>query len=92
MKNNILLSAIINTLCRALTLFGLLSIALPSAVYAHRRASNEVDACNILVGHERVHFTAYTPSLSNDKEYCQSIPHLGATNLDLAMKAKACVI
>jgi hypothetical protein len=57
-----------------------LTIALPSAVYAHRGASNEVDACNILVGHERVHFTAYTPKFSN-KEYCQSIPHLGATNL-----------
>ena len=57
-----------------------MTIAFPSAVYAHRGASNEIDACNILVGHERVHFTAYTPTFSN-KEYCQSIPHLGATNL-----------
>ena len=65
MKKNILLPALINTIaggCRALGLFGLLTFALPSAVYAHRGASDEVDACNILVGHERVHFTAYTPT------------------------------
>lgn len=83
MKDNFPLIVLINKLacsCRALGLFGLLIIALPSAVYAHRGASNEVDACNILVGYERVHFTAYTPKFSN-KEYCQSIPHLGATNL-----------
>ena len=84
MKKNILLPALTNTIacgCRALGLFGLLTVALPSAVYAHRGASNEVDACNILVGYERVHFTAYTPTISNDKEYCQSIPKLGMTNL-----------
>jgi len=83
MKKNFPLPTLIQTLacvCRTLGLFGLLTIALPSAVYAHRGASNGVDACNILVGHERVHFTAYTPKFSN-KEYCQSIPHLGATNL-----------
>ena len=66
--------------CRAIVLFGLLISTLPSAVYAHRGASNEVDACNILVGHERVHFTAYTPTFTT-KEYCQSIPRLGMTNL-----------
>ena len=83
MKKNFPLPTLIQTMacvCRTLGLFGFLTIALPSAVYAHRGASNEVDACNILVGHERVHFTAYTPKFSN-KEYCQSIPHLGATNL-----------
>jgi hypothetical protein len=83
MKKNFPLPTLIQTMacvCRTLGLFGLLTIALPSTVYAHRGANNEVDACNILVGHERVHFTAYTPKFSN-KEYCQSIPHLGATNL-----------
>jgi hypothetical protein len=83
MKENISLPALINRIacsCRVLVLFGLLILALPSAVYAHRGASNEIDACNILVGHERVHFTAYTPTFNN-KEYCQSIPHLGTTNL-----------
>lgn len=92
MKKNILLSLLINTLtcsCRALGLFGLLTVALPSDVYAHRGASNEVDACNILVGHERVHFTAYTPLISNDKEYCQSIPKLGSTNLVFDYEGKS---
>ena len=73
---------------RALGLLGLLTIALPSAVYAHRGASNEVDPCNILVGHERVHFTAYTPTFTT-KEYCQSIPHLGATNLVFDYEGKS---
>jgi hypothetical protein len=83
MKKNVLLPALINALtggCRILGLFGLLTFAVPPAVYAHRGASDEIDACNILVGHERVHFTAYTPTFNN-KEYCQSIPRLGATNL-----------
>jgi hypothetical protein len=91
MKDNFPLIILINKIacsCRALGLFGLLIIALPSAVYAHRGASNEVDACNILVGHERVHFTAYTPKFSN-KEYCQSIPHLGATNLVFDYEGKS---
>lgn len=91
MKDNFPLIILINKIarsCRALGLFGLLIIALPSAVYAHRGASNEVDACNILVGHERVHFTAYMPKFSN-KEYCQSIPHLGATNLVFDYEGKS---
>lgn len=91
MKDNFPLIILINKIacsCRALGLFGLLIIALPAAVYAHRGASNEVDACNILVGHERVHFTAYTPKFSN-KEYCQSIPHLGATNLVFDYEGKS---
>ncbi|MGZ4976576.1 MAG: hypothetical protein ACXV8O_05425 [Methylobacter sp.] len=79
MKNNTPLSKLINTLTY-IGLSGLLTVALPSTVYAHRGAADEVDACNILVGHERVHFTAYTPTFNN-KEYCQSIPHLGTTNL-----------
>ncbi len=82
------LSKMITCACRALGLFGLLTIALPSAVYAHRGASNEVDACNILVGHERVHFTAYTPTFGN-KDYCQSIPHLGMTNLVFDYEGKS---
>ena len=80
MKKNFQLPALIKKIAFALGLFGLLVFALPSAVYAHRGASNEVDACNILVGHERVHFIAYTPEFSN-KEYCQVIPKLGVTNL-----------
>jgi hypothetical protein len=92
MKENFPLPALIKMIacaCRALGLFGLLTVALPSAVYAHRGASSEVDACNILVGHERVHFTAYTPTFSNNKGYCQSIPHLGATNLVFDYEGKS---
>ncbi|TRX01013.1 hypothetical protein [Candidatus Methylobacter oryzae] len=66
--------------CRVLSLSALLIVVWPPLVNAHRGASDEIDACNILVGHERVHFTAYTPAF-NSKEYCQSIPHLGTTNL-----------
>jgi hypothetical protein len=91
MKDNFTLIILINKIacsCRALGLFGLLIIALPSAVYAHRGASNEVDACNILVGHERVHFTAYTPTFGN-KDYCQSIPNLGMTNLVFDYEGKS---
>ena len=91
MKKNFPLFILIKTIayaCRALGLFGLLTIAMPSAVYAHRGVSNEVDACNILVGHERVHFTAYTPTFTT-KEYCQSIPHIGTTNLVFDYEGKS---
>lgn len=53
----------------------------PSTVYAHRGAVEEIDPCRIRVGYERIHFTAYTPTISGGKEYCNSIPHLGPTNL-----------
>jgi hypothetical protein len=91
MTGNISLFSLINaivTAFRALSIFGLLFAVLPSAVYAHRGASNEVDACNILVGYERVNFTAYTPTFGN-KDYCQSIPHLGMTNLAFNYEGKS---
>lgn len=84
MKENILMIGFIGvtTFCgRMLGLLWVLAVVLPSTVYAHRGASNEIDACNILVGYERVHFTAYTPTLTNNKEYCQAIPQLGLTHL-----------
>ncbi len=74
---------------RALYLFGLMLLTLPSPVHAHRGASGEVDACNIVVGHERVHFTAYTPGFSNNKEYCQAIPNVGLTNLVFDYEGKS---
>ncbi len=79
MTKNRLLLLLVDS-CRVLGLSALLTVVWPSVVNAHRGASDEIDACNILVGHERVHFTAYTPTF-NSKEYCQSIPHLGTTNL-----------
>lgn len=60
-----------------LTLLGLIS----TNVEAHRGAVDEIDACNVRVGFERVHFTAYTPTLSGGMEYCSIIPDVGPTNL-----------
>ncbi len=56
-------------------------VLLPSAAFAHRGAINEVDDCRIKVGFEWIHFTAYTPTLTGSKEYCNTIPQLGPTNL-----------
>lgn len=66
---------------RLMLLFLLLAGVLPFTAQAHRGAADEIDACNIRVGLERVHFTAYTPALSGNKEYCKAIPQLGQTHL-----------
>ena len=50
-------------------------------VYAHRGASDEIDPCQIRVGSEKVHFTAYTPTFTQNQDYCRSIPNVGPTNL-----------
>jgi hypothetical protein len=65
---------------RLILLFFLLA-GIPFAAQAHRGAVDEIDVCNIRVGLERVHFTAYTPALSGNKEYCKAIPQLGETHL-----------
>jgi hypothetical protein len=57
------------------------ALVLPSIANAHRGARNEVDTCRFSVGDEVVHFTAYTPSVSGGKGYCQIIPSLGLTHL-----------
>ncbi len=64
-------------LALVLTISGLMS----ANVEAHRGAVDEVDACNVRVGFERVHFTAYTPTLSGGMGYCTIIPKVGPTNL-----------
>ena len=43
--------------------------------------SVEIDTCRIPVGDQWVHFSAYTPAITQDTEYCRSIPDLGWTNL-----------
>ena len=68
-------------LFRSISLLLIISALFPSSVYAHRGAVEEIDPCRIRVGYERIHFTAYTPTISGGKEYCNSIPHLGPTNL-----------
>lgn len=67
--------------CRPILAALLLAGIFPDAAYAHRSATDQVDDCNIRVGYERVHFTAYTPTLTNNREYCKAIPKLGPTNL-----------
>ena len=48
---------------------------------AHRSVGDEIDSCQIQVGFEKVHFTAYTPTFTQNKDYCRSIPNVGPTNL-----------
>ena len=63
-------------------LFALILIALPfHTAQAHRGANNEIDSCRIKVGFEKIHFSAYTPSLSGHKSYCNKIPGPAITNL-----------
>lgn len=59
----------------------MLCFILPNSASAHRGARNEVDMCRISVGSEVIHFSAYTPSLSGGKSYCQIIPDVGLTHL-----------
>lgn len=54
---------------------------LSQAVHAHRGAVDEIDPCNVRVGFDNVHFTAYTPTLTGSKDYCNAIPQLGPTHL-----------
>ncbi|MCI0667765.1 MAG: hypothetical protein L0Y38_01080 [Methylococcaceae bacterium] len=56
-------------------------LAAPS-VWAHGGASVKIDSCRIpVIANHWVHFTAYTPTLTADTEYCESIPEIGPTNL-----------
>lgn len=61
-----------------LLIFGFL---LPTTVYAHRGAIDEIDPCRIKIGNEWIHFTAYTPQITAGKGYCKTIPQVGVTNL-----------
>ncbi len=51
-------------------------------VLGHGGASVTIDSCRIpIAGNNWVHFTAYTPTVTADTEYCKSIPQAGPTNL-----------
>ncbi len=67
--------------CWLLTLVLATAFLMPSFVYAHRGAVEEIDPCRIRVGFEKIHFTAYTPTITAGQEYCNVIPNLGPTNL-----------
>ncbi|MGR9053820.1 MAG: hypothetical protein ACU84J_14335 [Gammaproteobacteria bacterium] len=62
----------------ALIMLGMVA-AFPA--WAHRGSADEIDTCQIRVGSEKVHFTAYTPTFTQSQEYCRSIPNVGTTNL-----------
>ena len=59
----------------------LFSIVLPQSAYAHRGSDDETDPCRIQVGYEWIHFSAYTPTFTGNKNYCKAIPDVGVTNL-----------
>lgn len=59
----------------------LITLVMPALVWAHRGAENQIDPCQIQVGYEPIHMTAYTPVLTKARQYCQTIPGLGQTQL-----------
>jgi len=77
-------------LSKTKTFFSILffTFILSSPVTAHRGAKGEVDTCRISVGDEVVHFSAYTPTLSEGTSYCHSIPELGLTHLVIDYEGK----
>ena len=52
-----------------------------STAWAHGGMAVQIDSCRILVGNQWVHFTAYTPELTADEEFCKALPEIGRTNL-----------
>ncbi len=63
-----------------LTMVAIACTTLQSA-QAHRGARDEIDDCRIKIGFEKIHFSAYTPSITGSKTYCHEIPGLGETYL-----------
>lgn len=59
----------------------ILAFVIQQPAFAHRGDINDVDLCRIKIGDEWIHFAAYTPTLSENKSYCKSIPKVGKTNL-----------
>jgi hypothetical protein len=58
-----------------------LSISFSTPSYSHRGADDEVDICRIKVGTEKIHFSAYMPTFTQDESFCRFIPNVGMTNL-----------
>ncbi len=69
------------SLKQPISLIVVLLFSLVSQSFAHRSPDEQRDPCRIQVGYEPMHFTAYTPTSSKSKQYCQDIPYLGLTNL-----------
>ncbi len=74
---------------KIIALFTLLVVMLPIApVWSHGGVSVEIDSCRIPVGNHWVHFTAYTPNVSGDTEFCNSIPQNAKANLVFDYESK----
>jgi hypothetical protein len=58
-----------------------LSFSFSAPSYCHRGALDEADICRIKVGTEKIHFTAYMPTVTQDQGFCRFIPSVGMTNL-----------
>ena len=56
-------------------------LLIPGIVSAHRVAENRIDPCKIQVGYEQIHITAYIPTLFQARQFCQTIPGPGPTQL-----------
>ncbi len=76
MKNRIFKSCVVGV-------FMLFGILLPAtSAWAHGGVSIKIDSCRIPIQDQWVHFTAYTPLVTADTEYCDKIPDVAAkTNL-----------
>lgn len=56
---------------------------------AHGGVAIDIDTCRIPVAGHWVHFTAYTPMTTADKEFCNDIPDVGLTNVVFDYETKA---
>ncbi len=80
-------STYLNKIMSILTIL-FFTFALSSTATAHRGAKGEVDTCRISVGDEVVHFSAYTPEISEGESFCHSIPEVGLTHLVIDYEGK----
>lgn len=71
----------LKTVVTALLLTLMTGFGVSKPVYAHRVVGDEIDTCKIKVGPGIIHFTAYTPTFTQNQDYCKSIPNVGPTNL-----------
>ena len=60
-----------------------------NTAWAHGGVALDIDTCRIPVAGHWVHFTAYTPMITADTEYCGDIPDVGMTNVVFDYESKA---
>lgn len=73
-----------------LAVFTMIGLSIPvSPVWAHGGVAIDIDTCRIPVSGHWVHFTAYTPAVTADTEYCNDIPDVALTNIVFDYESKA---